>query len=219
MKRTVVTALLPLLVTPLVIAGGATSANAADESGGCALPTAERSYTHDQLVYRLALDLTDCNWWDGSPVQLDAGLDRFDPTGGHGSGSFIMCSALGRVIGENGAGQAPSDTEGAAAPGPANGDPAPPSDQAPPAERSPAGRAVRSGACAIEISIDHPSVEAAQYKGEITFPWQGDRRTVSFNALCGPAAGCVDLPVDPTGPLGTAADLYDGIAGGDNGVG
>ena len=198
MKRTLIAALVPLLAAPVVIASGVTTAGAADSTGACALPTAERSYTHDQLVYRLALDLTGCGWWDGSPVRLDANLDRFDATESHGAGSFVMCSSLDAVPGQEGPDAAPSGA--AAATGSDNGpNPAPP--------------ALRSGACAVEISVDHPATEAARYKGDITFPWEDGTRTVSFNALCGPAAGCVDLPVDPTAVFAPAADLYDAISG------
>jgi hypothetical protein len=36
-----------------------------------------------------------------------------------------------------------------------------------------------------------------EYRGEVSFPWDGGRRTLSFTALCGQPAGCVDVPVDP----------------------
>jgi hypothetical protein len=182
MKRTLVSALLPLVATSLLVTGSASSGGA-EENGSCALPTAERSYTRDQLVYRLALDLTDCAWWDGSPVHLDGSIERVEPTGDHGAGSSILCgTTVALPIAESGEG--PGDTE---------------TDEhmpSPKARTSSTG--MRSGACAVEVSIDHPSPEAAQYRGEITFPWEGDRRTVSFNALCsGNAGGCVDLPADP----------------------
>jgi hypothetical protein len=182
MKRTLATALLPLVATSLLVAGSATNGGA-DENGSCALPTAERSYTRDQLVYRLAVDVTDCDWWDGSPVQLDGSIERVDPTGDHNTGSNILCGTAVAL-------PDPGDTET---------DEHMPADSAT-AEPNPKARTsstgMRSGACAVEVSIDHPSPELAHYRGEITFPWEGDRRTVSFTALCGGnAGGCIDLPV------------------------
>ena len=212
MQRALITALLPLAATSLVVAGGVTTAGAGDTTGGCALPAAERSYTRDQLVYRLALDLTDCDWWDGSPVQLDATVERVDPTGGHGTGSFVMCAAL------TAPGGATSDTERATSDENATVDADDGADvndatpkPAPNAEEHPPTTALRSGLCAVEVSVDHPSPEAAHYTGEITFPWQGERRTVSFNAFCGGAAGCVDLPVNPMASLAPLGEAIVGI--------
>ena len=72
---------------------------------------------------------------------------------------------------------------------------------------------MRPGFCAVEVSLDHPTLDTAHYKGQVTFPWQGGRRTVSFNAVCQAATGCVDLPADPTTALAPAAELYDAISG------
>lgn len=185
MKRVLTTAMLPLLVCPLVLAGGGPSA-AADGDSGCVEPVAKRTYNRFHLGYRLDVDLTDCEWWDGSPVRLEASLDRFDVAEGHGAASFVLCSAL----------PADPDSDEAA-------------DGAPVVERT----AKPSGVCGVEVTLDHPPTEAARYRGEISFPWEGAVRTVGFTALCGPAGTCVDLPVEPTEFLGPAADLYDAIAG------
>jgi hypothetical protein len=218
MRQPLLTALLPLVVTSLVVAGGATTSGAADATtnGSCALPRAERSYTRDMLSYRLAVDLTDCDWWDATPVRLEAGIERVDPTQGKGASSFVLCG-VGRVLSED---TPPSDSEGAAFSS-ASGSSEPDEKAAGEAKNLPKAQEptpIRSGACAVEVSIEHPSPEVAHYTGEITFPWQGARRTVSFNALCGGnAASCVDLPVDPTTTL---APLGDAIAalGGDGNV-
>lgn len=182
MKRIVTTVVVPLLVPALVLAGAATSA-AADTPSGCVEPVAKRTYNHYHLGYRLDIDLTDCDWWDGSPVRLEASLDRFDVAEGHGAGSLVLCSAL----------MAHHDDAAGAAP----------------AEPTPKA----SGVCGVEVTMDHPPMEAARYRGEISFPWQGGVRTVGFTALCGPGGGCVDLPVEPTEFLGPAADLYDALTG------
>ena len=72
----------------------------AGASGGCVEPVPVRSYTHDQLTYRLALDLTDCDWWDRKPIELDAGLERISPGGdGGGAGSFTLCGV--RSLGQD----------------------------------------------------------------------------------------------------------------------
>jgi hypothetical protein len=65
---------------------------AAESSGaGCREPEPERTYEDHQLVYRLAVDLTDCEWWDGSPIQLEADLERLTGLEGHGAWSGTVC--------------------------------------------------------------------------------------------------------------------------------
>ena len=205
MKRNLMTALLPFATTSLMIVTGSTTSGATETeaASGCALPTAERAYTRDMLTYRLEMDLTNCDWWDGSPVQLDGTVERVDPTdGGHGVGSLVMCAALTprhstAPSAEEATLSTPDGTDG--------GDP----------EKAEPAAPLRSGLCAIEIAVEHPSPEAAHYTGEITFPWQGGRRAVSFNALCGGnAAGCVDLPIDPMTSLAPLGDAIDGIGNG-----
>lgn len=49
-----------------------------------------------------------------------------------------------------------------------------------PAPQSDAGR----GACSIEVELDHPPVEEADYAGEITFPGPDGERSVSFKTAC-----------------------------------
>ena len=72
-----------------------------------------------------------------------------------------------------------------------------------------------SGLCDVFADLDHPGVEAALYRGEITYPWAGTRRSVRFAAVCGPAAGCVDLPADPSPALSAGSDLYEQLVAGD----
>jgi hypothetical protein len=67
-----------------------------------------------------------------------------------------------------------------------------------------------SGSCDVAVGLDHPAVEAAVYHGQITFPWQGGDRTVGFNALCSPGAGCADLPVDAGSLLAPLGGVGDG---------
>jgi hypothetical protein len=208
MKRTLLTALVPLLAAPLSLASATTAA--AEPTGGCAVPTAKRSYNYDSLIYRLAIDLTNCDWWDGSPIQMDGTIDRIDAAAAsHGVASFIMCGTnFARSSESESANPAVGGTESSA---PADGTGDEDVEHMPPTEET--SEPLRSGACAVEVILDHPPLDAARYHGEITFPWQGGRQAVSFTALCQHTAGCVDLPVDPTSALAPAADLYDTIAG------
>jgi hypothetical protein len=209
MKRTLVFSLLPLVAAPLAVGLSAAGVAAADAPGACIEPVAERSYTHDQLTYRLAVDLTDCAWWDRKPIQLDAALARISAGGdGADAGSFTWCG-VGPVSsdGENGPEEGGSGIEAAAGAGGTAAGTAPDDSD---------GNWMRPGVCAVEVSLDHPTLDPAHYKGEITFPWQDGRRTVSFNAVCQAATGCVDLPLDPTTALAPASELYDAIAGDSN---
>jgi hypothetical protein len=62
-------------------------------------------------------------------------------------------------------------------------------------------------------------LDIADYKGSVTFPWEEGPHTVSFNAVCETATGCVDLPVDPTTALSPASDLWGAIGGDDGDAG
>jgi hypothetical protein len=151
-------------------------------STACTQPVPERRYTEETLIYLVSVDLTACDWWDGSPIQLEAGLERVDGTEGHGAWSGALCGADFAVRPDAGDGSS-----------------------------TPATARSKSGACDVQVAIDHPAVEAAYYRGEVSFPWDGGRRTVSFTALCGQPAGCVDVPVDPTPTL---AHIGGMVAGG-----
>ena len=150
-------------------------------SSGCAQPVPQRSYTSGELVYRVAVDLTNCEWWDRSPIQLEAGLERIDGTEGHGAWSGTLCGVAFAFPPDNGE---ESPTETAATP--------------------------KSGICEVQVALEHPPVEAAYYRGEVSFPWEGGRRTLSFTAVCGPPAGCSDVPVDVMPALAPAGEMIDG---------
>jgi hypothetical protein len=168
-KLALLVAAVPLLFAPAARADDNTPQPKREPvSTGCTQPVPERRYTDDTLIYLLSVDLTGCDWWDGSPIQLEAGLERVDGTEGDGAWSGALCGAVFAV---------PPDT----------GD----GSSTPPTARS------KSGTCDVQVTIEHPAVEAAYYRGEVSFPWDGGRRTLTFTALCGQAAGCVDLPVDP----------------------
>jgi hypothetical protein len=207
MKRTLAAALLSLTTATLTVTAGTTAAGA-DTPRGCVEPVPVRSYTHDQLTYRLALDLTDCDWWDRKPIQLDAALARISATGdGGGAGGLAWCGVVALTPEtEDMSDEGTPEVDGAPGAGTSGEETATEPDDS---------TAMRPGACAIEVSIDHPPLDTAHYKGHIAFPWQDGRRAVSFNAVCQAATGCVDLPADPTTALAPAADLYDAIAGDD----
>ncbi len=49
------------------------------------------------------------------------------------------------------------------------------------------------GICSVEVELDHPPVEEADYAGEITFPGPDGPRSVSFKTAChsiGVMGGC-----------------------------
>ena len=176
MKRTLVAVSLIAAATV-----GMSGAGVAAESGaGCSEPEPKRTYAHDRIVYGLAVDLTDCDWWDGSPIQLEADLERLDGLEGYGAWSGTVCGVPAALLSRN---DEPA-TKQAALP--------------------------RSGVCEIQVSIKHPPFETAYYRGEVTFPARGGRRSLSFTALCGQPASCVELPVDPMPTLAPVGDLIVG---------
>jgi hypothetical protein len=62
--------------------------------------------------------------------------------------------------------------------------------------QQPAATPSAMGRCEVAVGLDHPPLEAARYRGEIRYPWQGETRTATFEALCvsaGLLAGCRDL--------------------------
>ena len=165
----------PLLFPPPAFAAPNTTGD------HCHEPVPERSYSDDQLVYRLAVDLTNCDWWDGSPIQLEADLERLDGSGGHGAWSGTLCGAVSAIGQDNGQ---ESSTETTVSP--------------------------KSGICEVQVDIEHPPIEAAYYRGEVSFPWDGARRTVTFTALCGQPTGCLDLPVDAMPTLAPIGEMIVG---------
>ena len=188
MKRILATSL--LATTSMFIFSVGASPVAAEPAGVCMEPVAERRYTQDQISYRLAVDLTDCDWWDRRHIELDASLQRISADGdGGGAGSLALCGVMAYTPERE-------DMSDEGEPGIVGDD-----------------MGMRPGVCAIEVTIDHPPLDSAHYKGAITFPWQGGPRTVSFNAVCQADTGCLDLPADPTTALAPAAELYDTIGG------
>jgi hypothetical protein len=168
-KLLLLAAAVPLLIGPSARADDNTPQPEREPgSAACTQPVPERRYTDDTLVYLLSVDLTDCDWWDGSRIQLEAGLERVDGTEGQGASSGALCGVDFAVRPDSGDGSS-----------------------------TPATARPKSGTCDVQVAIDHPAVEAAYYRGEVSFPWAGGRRTLSFTALCGQATGCVDVPVDP----------------------
>lgn len=171
-----------LALTAIAIVGLPGSVLAAQTAGGgCNEPLPERTYTGEALVYRLVVDLTLCDWWDGSAIQLEVDLERLDGTGGHGAGSATICGVGPTLRPDHGEERA---TEKPAKP--------------------------KSGVCEVQVAIEHPPVEVAYYRGEVSFPWDGGRRTLSFIAVCGQPAGCLDLPVDPMPTLAPIGDVIVG---------
>src|SRR5687768_1142452 len=94
MKRILASTILTVATTTLTFGGGITAAEA-EANTGCAEPVPVRSYTQGELSYRLAVDLTDCDWWDRKHIQLDAELQRISAAGdGGGAGSLAFCGVV-----------------------------------------------------------------------------------------------------------------------------
>ena len=161
---------------------GMPSVSIAAQSSGtaCREPEPERSYADHQLVYRLAVDLTDCDWWDGSPIQLEADLERLTGLEGHGAWSGTICGVGSDLRSRNNE------------------------------RRTKQATTPRSGVCEIQVAMEHPAIETAYYRGEVTFPGTAGQRTLSFTALCGQPAGCLDLPADPMPTLAPIGNLVAG---------
>ena len=200
MNRSLVIAV--FVFTGLVVCVSTMAAGASAAGGGCVEPVAQRNYGPDRVTYALVMDLGGCDWWDGGQVVLEATLSRLDGGGETVASRFALCGAFPdrRLGGPDTADsdevfRTPESTGGA---------------------RSDGGPArAWSGLCDVFADLDHPGIEAALYRGEITYPWAGTRRSVRFAAVCGPAAGCVDLPADPSPALSAGSDLYDQLVAGD----
>lgn len=135
------------------------SAAAADDgdASACRHPELERLYDEESFFVRLVLDLSGCEWWDGSPIQLEATLMRHDGEDGYAATSFTVCGVS-----------------------PTHDGPRPRREADP---------------CEVVVGFEHPPVERARYDGEVTYPWRGGERTLSFDATCtsgGGRAGCRD---------------------------
>ena len=198
MNRTLILAV--LLTTGLMVCASTVAAGAAPEAGGCVEPVPQRSYESDRLVYSAAVDYTNCDWWPGDDILLEASLTRLDGQGEAGAAAFALC---GKPMTE-----APTEaTEDESAGNEA---------AAMPSTDPDVESAMRSGTCAVAADLEHPPTEAALYRGQVTYPWEGGNRTVTFAALCGPGGGCVDLPADPSPALAVGSDLYEQLVGGED---
>jgi hypothetical protein len=45
-------------------------------------------------------------------------------------------------------------------------------------------RSRHNSTCEVGVELEHPPVEVARYRGEITFPWRDGPRTVGFTVYC-----------------------------------
>lgn len=59
----------------------------------CRQPQATRSYSESSLTYRIKVDFTGCQWWDGSPREVVAVLSRYDGVRPKVTVSVVPCSA------------------------------------------------------------------------------------------------------------------------------
>lgn len=153
---------LALALTGAPAAMAAPVAKAAAQGSECREPMPVREYDGQSITYKLAIDLTGCEWWDHSPIQLVASLNRFDGAGEHGALSFAICG--GRIL---------------------------TTDDGETREVDPT--------CEVDVAIEHPPLDLAHYRGEVTYPWRGGDQTETFEAVCGgagPLATCRDTETD-----------------------
>lgn len=198
MKRTLVSALLPLIAIPLAVGAGVAGATEADQ--GCIEPVPQRNYEAKVFRYGLEVDYTGCAWWDDTPIVLESSLSRLDGEGETAAMSISLCAhAIAANAGEGADGQSGTVTAQEASDRGGAGD----GDEG----------ATRNGICSTLVWLDHAPVEAALYRGRITYPWDGGEKTIGFTALCGPTTGCIDLPADPSPALASAGALYDTVGG------
>lgn len=189
MHRTLIFA--TVVATGLLVCVSTMAAGAA-AGAGCVEPVPQRNYGPDRAVYALVMDLGGCDWWDGGPIALEATLSRLDGSGETAATRIAVCGAFPRQTLTD-----PGDKSGTA-----------------PTSTNDAPTRTWSGLCDVFADLDHPSIEAALYRGEITYPWDGAIRTAGFAAMCGPGGGCVDLPADPSPALSAGSDVYEQLIGG-----
>ena len=148
-------ALALLAMTLLAPASPAFAAEEGESSArACTEPEAVWDYTAEEMTYQVAIDLSGCAWWDGSPIRLDVTLARLDAEGETVADSVTLCGVGPRVDGE---------------------------------------RRYRTTTCEGGVSLDHPGVEVARYRGEITYPWRDGEQTTGFTLFCtAPVLQCQD---------------------------
>jgi len=99
-----------LAVSALVVPAASAATDHVVAAAACAEPTPQRDYDAQALTYQLAMDVSRCDWWDGSPIQLVAELSRLDGTGEQGATSIVLCGGL--TLGERRASDAPAAGRG-----------------------------------------------------------------------------------------------------------
>jgi hypothetical protein len=92
-----------VLIIVIAFAGPAMTGTAgAFEEQACREPITARTYTSDSMLLRLELDLHDCDWWDGSPLELIGVVTRDDGEREDFAFSLQACSAIANEGWEDG---------------------------------------------------------------------------------------------------------------------
>jgi len=167
------------LFAPVPLPAGAAPASSCEE------PEPTRSYDKDSLDYGLALDLSGCDWWEGGQIELTASLTRFSLLDDATTVTNRLCGvAAAAPVRERSGGRGGRDAD---AEDPDEGDEE---------ESDPRYERARVAKCVIDAQLEHGSVEAARYSGEIAYPWEDGTSTVGFSVLCTSGLGrrCTDLP-------------------------
>jgi hypothetical protein len=153
MKRLVLALLTVTLLAPVspALAAGEAGESSAQACNGL---HHEWGYGPDDMSYFVEIDLSGCDWWDGSPIQLDVTLARLGAEGEEVSDVVIHC----------GVGALPDDTH-----------------------------QYRTTSCETRVDLEHPGVELARYRGEVTYPGPDGDQTTGFTVFCtSPALTCQD---------------------------
>ncbi len=194
----------PLVVATALAAGtlfAPTAPLPAGAASSCQEPEATLAYDEDSLDYGLALDLSGCDWWEGGQIELTATLTRFSLLDDATTVTQRLCGVptaparptRDRSGGRGGRDAAPEDPAEEA---PADEPEAEP-DEGDDEERDTRYERARTAKCVIDAQLEHSSVEAAMYSGEIAYPWEDDTSTVGFSVLCTASPlgrRCTDLP-------------------------
>jgi hypothetical protein len=143
-----------LALTLLVPASPALATREVVEGSSCNGLYHGWEYGPDDMSYFVEIDLSGCDWWDGSPIRLDVTLARLGAEG----------EEVADVVTHCGVGELPDDTH-----------------------------QYRTTSCETRLDLEHPGVELARYRGEVTYPWRDGDRTTGFTVFCtSPALQCED---------------------------
>jgi hypothetical protein len=150
---------LALVLLALTLLAPASPALAAEEAGETSAQACnglhhEWGYGPDDMSYFIEIDLSGCDWWDGSPIQLDVTLARLGAEGEEVADVVTLCGV---------------------------------------GARAEDAHRYRTTSCETRVDLEHPGVELARYRGEVTYLWRDGEQSTGFTVFCtAPALQCHD---------------------------